>query len=89
MDTERNPPPLRVKPTSAQIHLSAETSKKFKALEVIHSSVSEAITTKIMNCETAEEPGTSGVKSSKETKGQGRSDVKLVDGVSNFRNDRK
>ncbi|KAL8527373.1 hypothetical protein ACS0TY_005292 [Phlomoides rotata] len=55
-----DPPPLRGNPTIAQIHQhSEETSKEFKALAAIHSSVSDTIFIRIMNSETTNKLGTS------------------------------
>lgn len=56
VETCSDPPPLRENPTIAQIHQhSEESAKKYKALAAIHSSVSEPIFTRIMNCETAKQ----------------------------------
>ena len=56
VESDKDPSPLRINPTVAQIKQhSEETVKKFKALSVLHASVSDVIFIRIMACTTAKE----------------------------------
>ncbi|OMO61385.1 Integrase, catalytic core [Corchorus capsularis] len=56
VDTGRDPTPLRGNPTLAQMkHHGEQVAKQYKALSYIQNSVSEAIFTRILTCETPKE----------------------------------